>query len=155
VRALPGAGSRRHARAQGLAPVAHPERAARALHPRSLPAHLRVDARLGPGALRRHLREHCRQPRLAVIRAGIEPGTEPEFMIRPLVCLFLAAIAPAQAQDKLPLIKVLATGGTIANTPSGRLHAGEVAEAIPQLKKVARLDVEEVMRVGSSAITLE
>src|SRR5207237_7997166 len=30
-----------------------------------------------------------------------------------------------------------------------------VAEAIPQLKKVARLEVEEVMRVGSSAITLE
>ena len=59
------------------------------------------------------------------------------------------------AQDKLPLIKVVATGGTIANTPSGRLHAGEVAEAIPQLKKVARLEVEEVMRVGSSSITLE
>ena len=42
-----------------------------------------------------------------------------------------------------PRVKVLATGGTIANTPSGRLHAGEVAEAIPQLKSVARLDVEE------------
>jgi L-asparaginase len=61
----------------------------------------------------------------------------------------------ALAQDKLPLIKVVATGGTIANTPSGRLHAGEVAEAIPQLKKVARLEVEEVIRVGSSAITVE
>jgi len=61
----------------------------------------------------------------------------------------------AHAQDKLPLVKVVATGGTIANTPSGRLHAGEVAEAIPQLKKVARLEVEEVMRVGSSAITVE
>jgi len=67
--------------------------------------------------------------------------------------LFLTVIA--QAQDKLPLIKVVATGGTIANTPSGRLHAGEVAEAIPQLKKVARLEVEEVIRVGSSAITVE
>ena len=67
----------------------------------------------------------------------------------------LLLIAPALAQDRLPLIKVVATGGTIANTPSGRLHAGEVAEAIPQLKKVARLEVEEVMRVGSSAITLE
>ena len=59
------------------------------------------------------------------------------------------------SQDKLPLVKVVATGGTIANTPSGRLHAGEVAEAIPQLKKVARLEVDEVMRVGSSAITVE
>ena len=76
-------------------------------------------------------------------------GTVPIFL-----ALALAA-GTAHAQDKLPLIKVLATGGTIANTPSGRLHAGEVAEAIPQLKKIARLDVEEVMRVGSSAITVE
>src|SRR5438874_13638745 len=74
------------------------------------------------------------------------------------VPIFLAlalGVASAQAQDKLPLIKIVATGGTIANTPSGRLHAGEVAEAIPQLKKVARLEVEEVMRIASSAITLE
>ena len=62
--------------------------------------------------------------------------------------------AHAGAQEKLPRIKVLATGGTIANTPSGRLHAGEVVEAIPQLKQVARLEVEELMRVGSSAITV-
>ena len=63
--------------------------------------------------------------------------------------------AAVHAQDKLPLVKVVATGGTIANTPSGRLHAGEVADAIPQLKKVARLEVEEVIRVGSSSITVD
>src|SRR5205814_9034510 len=72
-----------------------------------------------------------------------------------LILTLVLGISPAHAQDKLPLIKVVATGGTIANTPSGRLHAGEVAEAIPQLKQVARLEVEEVMRVGSSAITVE
>ena len=60
----------------------------------------------------------------------------------------------AMGQEKLPLVKVVATGGTIANTPSGRLHAGEVAEAIPQLKAIARLEVEELMRVGSSSITV-
>jgi L-asparaginase type II len=64
----------------------------------------------------------------------------------------LAGIVQAQG---LPLVKVVATGGTIANTPSGRLNAAEVAEAIPQLKKVARLEVEEVMRAGSSSITVE
>ncbi len=69
--------------------------------------------------------------------------------------LFAPLAAQAQAQGALPLIKVVATGGTIANTPSGRLHAGEVAEAIPELKKVARLEVEEIMRVGSSSITIE
>ena len=61
----------------------------------------------------------------------------------------------AVAQERLPLVKVVATGGTIANTPSGRLNAAEVADAIPQLKKVARLEVEEVIRVGSSSITLD
>jgi L-asparaginase len=70
-----------------------------------------------------------------------------------IVAAFFATIAVAQ--DRLPLIKVVATGGTIANTPSGRLHAGEVADAIPALKKVARLEVEEVIRVGSSSITVE
>jgi L-asparaginase len=66
----------------------------------------------------------------------------------------LCAASAAWSQEKLPLVKIVATGGTIANTPSGRLHAGEVVEAIPQLKNVARLDVEELMRVGSSAITV-
>lgn len=56
-------------------------------------------------------------------------------------------------EEKLPLVKVLATGGTIANTPSGRVHIGEVAESIPELKSVARLELEEVFRVGSSEIT--
>ncbi|MBI2986426.1 MAG: asparaginase [Deltaproteobacteria bacterium] len=55
----------------------------------------------------------------------------------------------------LPLVKVVATGGTIANTPSGRLHAREVAEAIPELKKIARLDVEEIVRLGSHSITIK
>jgi len=69
--------------------------------------------------------------------------------------LFLASVTSAEAQGTLPLVKVVATGGTIANTPSGRLNAGEVADAIPALRKVARLEVEEVVRVGSSSITLE
>jgi L-asparaginase len=70
-------------------------------------------------------------------------------------CVLALCAGAAYSQDKLPLIKVVATGGTIANTPSGRLHAGEVADAIPALKKVARLEVEEVIRVGSSSITVE
>src|SRR5258708_18687112 len=75
---------------------------------------------------------------------------------RLVALVILIAVAGATgAQEKLPLVKVVATGGTIANTPSGRLNAAEVAEAIPQLKKVARLEVEEVIRVGSSSITLD
>lgn len=57
-----------------------------------------------------------------------------------------------ESRGNLPLVAVVATGGTIANTPSGRLHAVEVADAIPALKSVARLEVEEVIRVASSAL---
>ena len=71
------------------------------------------------------------------------------------VFLLVVNASAAGAQEKLPLVKVVATGGTIANTPSGRLNAGEVADAIPALKKVARLEVEEIFRVGSSALTVE
>ena len=69
--------------------------------------------------------------------------------------ILVFGMSTTEGQEKLPLVKVVATGGTIANTPSGRLHAGELVDAIPALKKVARLEVEEVVRVGSSAITLE
>ena len=71
------------------------------------------------------------------------------------MAVLAASTSAAVAQEMLPLIKVVATGGTIANTPSGRLNAAEVADAIPALKKVARLEVEEVVRVGSSSITLD
>ena len=80
-------------------------------------------------------------------------------MIDPIRCavivLLVSGMGAAAAQEPLPLVKVVATGGTIANTPSGRLNAAEVADAIPALKRVARLEVEEVVRVGSSSITLE
>jgi len=69
--------------------------------------------------------------------------------------ILVVCAGTAAAQEPLPLVKVVATGGTIANTPSGRLNAAEVADAIPALKRVARLEVEEVVRVGSSSITLE
>src|SRR5687768_3546655 len=71
------------------------------------------------------------------------------------LAILLVTAGSVLAQDRLPLVKVVATGGTIANTPSGRLHAGEVADAIPALKKVARLEIEEVLRVGSSSIKVE
>src|SRR5205085_11902749 len=110
--------------------------------------------RLGPRARRRDLREHRRQPRLAIIPDNVRNFLKQQLRTLSGIALVISATL-LHAQEKLPLIKVVATGGTIANTPSGRLHAGEVAEAIPQLKKVARLDVEEVVRVGSSAISVD
>src|SRR6185436_11229036 len=87
---------------------------------------------------------------------GLLDRSSPEVSMRTIIALASALLmGSVQAQERLPLVKVVATGGTIANTPSGRLNAAEVADAIPQLKKVARLEVEEVIRVGSSSITLD
>jgi L-asparaginase/Glu-tRNA(Gln) amidotransferase subunit D len=55
-------------------------------------------------------------------------------------------------EKKLPLVKVIATGGTIANTPSGRLHAGEVAQVIPELKNLARIEIEEFFESGAQTL---
>lgn len=49
---------------------------------------------------------------------------------------------------------MIATGGTIAGqTTGGQLTGAQIVAAIPQLTDVARIEVEEFSRVGSSAIT--
>lgn len=65
--------------------------------------------------------------------------------------LAVAPVLPAMAQD-LPLIKIVATGGTIANTPDGRLSVDAVIEALPMVEDIAELRTEEVTRVGSSTL---
>lgn len=71
--------------------------------------------------------------------------------------------APAMAQD-LPLVWVLATGGTIAGrgaspTSLSEYKTGllgeELVKAVPELQQYARVRVEQVANVGSSDITFE
>ncbi len=57
------------------------------------------------------------------------------------------------AQAQLPVIKIFATGGTIANTPDGRLAVEAIIQALPEVEKIARLRVEDITRVGSSNLT--
>jgi len=57
-----------------------------------------------------------------------------------------------QAQE-LPRILVIATGGTIAGqSTGGQLTGAQIVTAVPELGSVARIEVEEFSRVGSSAI---
>jgi L-asparaginase len=56
---------------------------------------------------------------------------------------------------ELPLVKIVATGGTIANSADGRLSVESVLEHIPQIKDHARIEVHDYIRVGSSSITLD
>ena len=59
----------------------------------------------------------------------------------------------AQTQE-LPRVRVIATGGTIAGrTTGGQLTGAQIVDAVPQLAEVAIIEVEEVSRIGSSAMT--
>ena len=60
----------------------------------------------------------------------------------------------AQAPPPTPRVVVIATGGTIAGRSSGgQLTGAELVAAVPELAEVARLEVEEFSRIGSSAMT--
>lgn len=78
--------------------------------------------------------------------------------------LVSAAVAHAQtaASPTLPGVTIYATGGTIAgasasNTDTTNYKAGSIGvqtliDAVPELKKVARIDGEQIANVGSSDI---
>lgn len=65
----------------------------------------------------------------------------------------LAAVAGAQTG--LPLIKVVATGGTVANTPDGRISVERIISELPEVNSIADLRVEDVTRLGSSQLTFQ
>jgi L-asparaginase len=73
--------------------------------------------------------------------------------------LAFAAVAPSVAvvapAPQRPLVKIVATGGTIANTPNGRLAVDTVLAQIPQIAEHARIEVVDLIRVGSSSITVQ
>lgn len=53
------------------------------------------------------------------------------------------------------MIKVIATGGTITNSPAGRLAADEAVAQLPQVAAIAEIRVDEVHRVASSALGID
>ena len=72
----------------------------------------------------------------------------------------LAAPVIAHAQEDLPRMVVLATGGTIASTYDDTIGAlrvaltgDEIVNAVPGLDEIARITVEEVANVGSRNMT--
>jgi len=85
-----------------------------------------------------------------------------------LVCA-LAAAAPSAAQDltadRLPLVWVLATGGTISGKgassaslteyKAGGFLGEELVAAVPEISKVASVKAEQITNVGSPDLTLD
>jgi L-asparaginase len=59
------------------------------------------------------------------------------------------------ADNDLPRIKFLATGGTIATRGGTRLSAEEVLQMVPGLGRYARPDPEQFTNVASTAMTLD
>src|SRR4051812_20177790 len=91
--------------------------------------------------------------------------------IRPAAALLLAsavsAIAPCAAQqprviNRLPLVWVLSTGGTISGKGSsstslteykaGSLLGQELVNAVPEIQRYARIKVEQIVNIGSPDI---
>ena len=67
--------------------------------------------------------------------------------------MFLLISVPVGAQE-LPVVRVIATGGTIASRPGDdQLTGSALIEAVPQLAGVAQVEVEEFSRIGSSGMT--
>ena len=77
-----------------------------------------------------------------------------------VVTALLAVPIIAHAQEELPRIVVLATGGTIASTYDDTIGAlrvaltgDEIVNAVPGLDEIARITVEEIANVNSRNMT--
>ena len=80
----------------------------------------------------------------------------------PVLALILTALALAAsggidtwADDQLPRIRFIATGGTIATRGGTRMTAEEVLQLIPGLQRYARPEPEQFANVASTAMTLD
>jgi L-asparaginase len=75
---------------------------------------------------------------------------------RVIAGLLLAATSFAQAaQQEVPRVRLIATGGTISNRQGGRLTHEDLIKSIPGLEKVVRAESEQFANVASSQLTLE
>jgi len=72
--------------------------------------------------------------------------------------IFLCLALPAMHAKDLPIVRLMATGGTIAHvregyTPDTRIQGAELVKDIPQLGKLAQFEVEEFSKIGSGDFT--
>ena len=79
---------------------------------------------------------------------------------RPLLAavgIWLAA-APAAVEGgqfrPRPTVRIVATGGTIANHPAGRLTADELAGLVPAAARYADIETEQLANLPSSSLTV-
>lgn len=79
----------------------------------------------------------------------------------PLLALAAAALlagpdavhGQSDVAPEVPRVVVVTTGGTIASQPGGTLAGDSLVAAVPELLDHARVEVEEIYRIGSSQMT--
>jgi L-asparaginase len=72
-----------------------------------------------------------------------------------LVVACLGAPATAAAQSGLPKVRLVTTGGTIANRTGARLGPAELLRLAPQIERYARVEPEAFANLPSAQLTLE
>jgi L-asparaginase len=60
-----------------------------------------------------------------------------------------------RAQDSVPRVRLVATGGTISNRTGGRLTAEELVKSMPGIERYARPEFEQFTNLASSELTLD
>lgn len=73
-----------------------------------------------------------------------------QFLVAALLSIAASGLG---AQDSLPAVHVIATGGTISNTGGARLTGEELVKSLPGIERVARVTVEQFTNVASGSIT--
>ena len=72
-----------------------------------------------------------------------------------LICLEVGGGAVSAAQPtELPIVRLVATGGTISNRPGGRLTAQQLVDSVPGLDQHVRAETEQFDNVFSSSLSL-
>jgi len=72
--------------------------------------------------------------------------------------LYLIAANECYAGEQLiepPVVRLIATGGTISNHPNGRLTADELVALVPSLSRFVSVETEQFVNIPSSAISLD
>ena len=62
--------------------------------------------------------------------------------------------ASAKSETVLPKVRMIATGGTIANRTGGRLTADDLLKSMPGLDRYARAEAEQFANVASSQLSI-
>lgn len=74
---------------------------------------------------------------------------------RKVLCGILLLCASGNEASEEAQVRLIATGGTIAEGRSGSLTAKELGELVPELKSIAHVSADDYLSIGSSQMTPE